>query len=350
MAGIEIREYHGDFEDIVEFIGRVWLGEYRGKTWIPIPDVTFLRWRLSPQSGAVSLVAYDGTKLVGGVFSFPHSLRVGDTVFPIGISTGFTVDNAHRGVALPLVQRLRQDNEERGLAFGFGMVFDDPTSASYRFWTKYAQSFPKNFQFVFKGGFWAKFLNPHALAPATIKAWERVANRALGPLVRFTPYKSDPHVRPYRAEDLERCAQMLEKYTAGFDWAMAWQPEQLSAQLENPAYQTLVFERDGQVQGMVNYHRMLMHGRELIHAAMIDLWAEDGLSFADRVRLVSHLCTHLAERDVHGVIAPRSTMMPVSALVANLFMPAPQGFHIGVFPGPGSGPLTPPTRWDLTIM
>jgi hypothetical protein len=350
MAGIEIRDYRGDFEDIVEFVRRVWLREYHGKIWIPIPDVTFLRWRLSPKSGALSLVAYEGTKLVGSVFSFPHSLRVGDTVFPIGISTGFTVDNAHRGVALALVQRLRQDNEERGIAFGFGMVLDDPTSASSRFWTKYAQTFPQNFRLVFRSGFWAKFLAPHALAPAAIKTWERVANQALGPLLRFTPYKQDPHVRPYRAGDLERCAQILEKSTAGFDWAMAWQPEQLSAQLENPAYQTLVFERDGQVQGMVNYHCMSMHGRELIQAAMIDLWADDGLGFTDRVRFLSHLCTHLAERGVHAVIAPRSAMMPTAAFVANLFMPAPQGFHIGAFSTPHSVPLSPPKTWDLTIM
>jgi hypothetical protein len=350
VAGIEIRDYRGDFEDIPEFVRRIWLREYCGKTWIPIPDATFLRWRVSPESGGLNPVAYDGTKLVGGVFSFPHSLRVGDTVFPVSISTGFTVDDAHRGVALPLIQRLRQDNEERGMAFGIGMVLDDPTSASYRFWTKYAQTFPQNFRIVFKGGFWAKFLEPHALARAGIKAWERIANRALGPLLRFTPHKYDPHVRPYRAGDLDRCAQMLEKSTAGFDWAMAWQPEQLSAQLENPAYQTLVFERDGQIQGMVNYHCISMQGRELIHAALIDLWADDGLSFADRVRLLSHLCTHLAERDVHAVIAPRSAMMPVPAFVANLFMPVPQGFLIGVFSTSRSVALSPPKTWDLTIM
>jgi hypothetical protein len=37
-------------------------------------------------------------------------------------------------------------------------------------------------------------------------------------------------------------------------------------------------------------------------------------------------------------------------LLANLFIPAPQRFQIGVFPTPRSGPLTPPAWWDLTIM
>jgi hypothetical protein len=350
MAGIEIRDYRGDFKDLAEFGRRVWSEKYGGKTWFPVPDPAFMRWRVAPEQGGFNPVAYKSGEIVGSVFSFPHALRIGDTVFPVAISTGFTVDETQPGVALALIQRLRQGSEERGAALGIGMVLDDPTSYSYRFWTKYAETFPQNFRIVFKGGFWAKFLAPHALARAGITAFERIANRTLGPLLRFTPHRYDPHVRPYRAGDLDRCAQMLERFTAGFDWAMVWQPEQLSAQLENSEYQTLVFERDGQVQGMVSYHCIPMQGRELIQSAMIDLWADEGLSFADRVRLLSHLCTHLAESGVHAVIAPRSAMMPAAAFVANLFLPAPQGFLIGMFSTSRSVPLSPPRTWDLTIM
>jgi hypothetical protein len=350
MAGIEIRDYRGDFNDLADFGRKVWLHEYEGKTWIPIPDAAFMRWRVSPESGALSPVAYDGTKIVGSVFSFPHSLRIGEATLPVAIYTGFTVDADYRGVALALIQRLRQDNEERGVAFGIGMVLDDPTSASYRFWTKYAEAFPQNFQFIFNGGYWAKFLGPEALATAGIAAWERLASRMFGPLLRFTPYKNDPRVRSYRAADLDRCAQMLSQSTADFDWAMVWQKDQLAAQLDNPAYKTLVFERDGQVKGMVNYHSFAMHGRGPIKAAMIDIWADDYLSVIERARLLGHLCAHLTKQGVHAVIAPRSAMMPAAAFVANLFMPAPQRFRIGLFSTPRSVPVAAPQKWDLTIM
>ena len=46
MAGIEIRDYEGDFEDVVELTRRVWVPEYGGATWVPIPDAAFLRWRV----------------------------------------------------------------------------------------------------------------------------------------------------------------------------------------------------------------------------------------------------------------------------------------------------------------
>src|SRR5712691_4568329 len=349
MAGIEIQEYHGDFEDLAELAHRVWVAEYGGKNWFPLPDAAFLRGRLGPQSGALCPVAYNGTKLVGSVFSVPHSLRVGGRVFPISLYTGFTVDPDHRRLALPLIERLRRDNEERGVAFGIGMVLDDPTSPSYRFWTKYAQTFPQSFRFLFRGGYWAKFLAPHAMARAGVEAWERVASRAFGPLLRFTPHGYDPHVRPYRAGDLERCAQMLDEAAVGFDWAMVWQPKQLSSQLENPAYQTLVFERDGRVEGMVNYHCFSLHGRETVRAALVDLWADDDLTGAQRVRLLSHLCTDLRARGVHAVAAPRSAMMPSAAFVANLFLPASQHFVIGAFLTPRTVPLSPPKTWSLEI-
>jgi hypothetical protein len=350
MAGIEIREYHGDYADLAEFGRRVWIDEYGGKTWIPIPDPAFMRWRVSPESGGRTLVAYQGTKLVGTVFSFPQSLRIGDSVFPVAICTGFSVDPEYRGAALPLIQRLRSDIEERGFAFGIGTVLDDPASASFRFWTKYATTFPQKFKFVFTTGYWAKFLGTRALARAGIGAWERMANRVFGPVLRFTPFKYDPRVRPYRSADLQRCAQMLARTTAGFDWAMDWQPAPLAAQLGASVFHTLVFERDGEVKGMVNCHAAAMHGRETVNAVFLDLWAEDGLSGAERVRLLSHLCRYLMDRDIHALVAPRSTMMPTAAFLANLFIPAPQRFHIGAFPASQSAPLTPPARWDLTIM
>src|SRR5471032_678711 len=89
MATVEFRDYEGDFEDIVELTRRVWVPEYSGQAWVPIPDAAFLRSKLAPQSGAVCPVAYEGTKLVGAACSYPHALRIGDTVYPVAMHVGF---------------------------------------------------------------------------------------------------------------------------------------------------------------------------------------------------------------------------------------------------------------------
>ncbi len=74
---------------------------------------------------------------------------------------------------------------------------------------------------------------------------------------------------------------------------------------------------------MVNYYCLSMQGRERVLAAVIALWADDGLTGAQRVRLLSHVCNHLRERGVHLVTAPRCAMMPALAFLANLFLPVP---------------------------
>lgn len=350
MANIEIRDYQGDFEDYAELARQVWITEYLGRLWFPILDAAFLRWKLSAESGAICLGAYDGTRLVGNVCSVPHLLRVGGSVYPVAFYTGFTVTPDHRRLALPLIERLRRDNEERGVAFGIGMIFDYAGSASSRFWTKYAETFPQSFRLMFRGGYWAKFLAPDKVVRAGVAAWERLTSRSLGPLLRSIPFGYDPNVRAYRAEDLERCVQMLNKASEGFDWAVIWQSKLLSTQLANSTYQTFVFERDGQVKGMVNGAFFTLHGREPIRAMMIALWADDDLTGTERVRLLSHLCTDLRERGVHVVVAPRCAMMPGAAFMANLFFPATQHYRIGVFLTPRTVPLSPPKTWSLEII
>ena len=177
MAGVEIREYSGDCEDLVDLAKRVWVPEYGGRIWFPMPEADYLRGKLTPESGGLCLVAYESGRLVGSIFSMQRTMRIGASVYPIAMWTGFSVEPGNRRVALPLIERMRRANEARGLVFGIGMVLDDPTSASFQFWTKYAFAFPKSFRFVFKGGYLAKFLNPYAVARAGVMAWERVASR-----------------------------------------------------------------------------------------------------------------------------------------------------------------------------
>jgi hypothetical protein len=348
MQHVEMRDYCGDYEDIAEFWHRVWIPEYGGKMWVTAADAAFFRWLVGPQSGALCPVAYDGTKLVGSLFSVPHSLRIGSSVHDIGLAFGLTVGPDHRRFALPLIERLHRDNAERGFAFTLGTVVNDPTSPSNRFWTKYAQAFPQNLSFLFPVNYWAKGLAPGVLARAGIKRWERMAMQALGPLIQLTPHRHDPHVRSYQSADLEQCAQILHKSSAGFDWALTWPPEQLTHRLEGPTCGTLVFERDGCVRGMVNYYCLSMQGRERVLAAVIALWADDGLTGAQRVRLLSHVCNHLRERGVHLVTAPRCAMMPAPAFLANLFFPVPGPWHlVALWP---KVPLPLPKTWSLLVM
>jgi hypothetical protein len=247
-----------------------------------------------------------------------------------------------------LIRELSQRHAELGLAFSLGVVVGDPTSVANRFWTQYAITFPQRLRFLFRFGFWVKVLAPIRVARAGVEAWERLSIRTLGPFIRVIPFRHDPDVRPYRVGDLARCSQLLQKSTAGFDWALLWSPTQLAHQLLGVASGTLVFDLNGQVRGMVNYHYLSFQGREPVRAALIDLWADDDLSAVQRARLLSHLCRDLRERDVHLVLALRSAMMPAAPFVANAFLPQPAHHHfVALFPG--DIPLPRPKTWSLML-
>jgi len=345
MAAIEIREYCGDFEDLVELTRRVWTAVYAGKMWFSLPDAPTLRcWA----QGGGCIAAYQGTKIVGTIFSVPSTLRIRSSVRPIPLITGFTVDPDHRRVAWPLVERVRRLHEERDVAFGIGVLGSDRTSLSYRFWTRYQRAFPERFRFLFRSNHWFKILAPRVFGRAGISAWERLVSRTLGPVLNVAARGDDPHVRLYSAGDLDRCARMLNQASSGFDWAVVWSAKQLAAELQDPALEILVFERDGCVQGMVRYRRLSTYGRQPVQSALIDLWADDGLSYSQRVGLLGHICNHLRERNFHIALALRCSMMPTSAFVANLFLPSPPVHIVALVTWPELVP-PPPKTWSLVL-
>jgi len=345
MAGIEIRQYCGDCDDLVELKHRVWIPQYRGRMWFSLPDAPTLR---SWAQGGGCLAAYQGTKIVGSIFSIPCSLRIGSAVRTVPIITGFTVDPDHRRAAVPLVERIRRLHAEREIAFGIGGFGGSRSSASYSFWTRYSRAFPQKYHFLFQTGHWFKILAPGGMARASITAWERLASNTLGHLLSLTPQRHDPHVRQGRVTDLQRCAQMLESSSADFDWAMVCSAEQLAREMDDPAFGTLVFEREGHVQGVVRYRRFVTYGRHPVPAAVIDLWADDGLTTAQRIRLLGHLCNHLRELDVTVVVALRSAMMPAAAFVANLFMPTSE-LHVAALLTKSELAPAPPRTWSLAL-
>lgn len=351
MKQVEFRDQCEDFEQLAEFWRRVWCSEYQGKHWVVLPDAEYFRWLVGPGSSAVSHLAFQGAKLVGCVFSIPHPMRIGSCTHSSGSVFGLTVDPDHRGLALPLVERLRRHNADRGISVAFGLIVRHASSPSHLFWTRYAKAFPGNLSLLFPLQQWLKVLAPTQVARACVDRWEGLATRVLGPLTSVVRYSQDPHVRPYSPEDLPRCARMLERASAAFDWAQGWPLPQLAQRLESPAGGTLVFERDRQVRGWVQHQCLVLHGRHPIRSAVISLWGGDDLGAGDSARLIGHLCGQLHERGVQVVSAIRSSAMPSRALSANMFVPVAAPWLLAaIWTKPLTPPLPIPKTWSLVAM
>jgi GNAT superfamily N-acetyltransferase len=350
VNAINICNYGGDFRDIAEFTRRVWTAIYGGKMWFPAWDADFLRWQFGVDGRALSTVAYDGPRLVGSFLSARHALRIGSSVYPIGVLSWCTVDPQYRNrpIARQLIAAHRECHEEQRLEFSLGIVTGDQTSIAFRFWQQYAKTYPQDFRFLLRFGTWVKLLAPAAAARGGIGRWERLGMRAIGPLMQFTQLRPGSHVRTYCAGDFSACARLLEKASASLDWALAWPPAGLANQLDHAASRTLVFDRAGAVQGMVNYHCLTLEGRMPVRAGLIDLWADEGLSSVERARLLAGVCDDLRRHGIHMVVAMRSAMMPASAFAANLFVPFPsRDYLIVMFPRGRDLPL--PKTWGLLL-
>ncbi|MCC6776916.1 MAG: hypothetical protein IT537_09815 [Hyphomicrobiales bacterium] len=316
-----------------------------------LPDAAYLDWLVGPTSGAMCHLAFHGAKLVGCVFSIPHPMRIGSRTHASATVFGLTVDRSYRGLALPLVERLRRQHAERGISVAFGLVVRQPSSPSHQFWTKYARAFPRNLSLLFPLYQWLKVLAPRQVASASGDRWERLAMRVLGPVTSVVRHPHAPHVRAYRPEDLPRCAQMLEQGAGAFEWAQGWAPPQLGQRLQGPAGDTLVLERDGVLRGWVHHHSLVLQARHPVRSAAISIWGEDGLGAGESVRLIGHLCGHLHERGVQLVSVLPGAAVPVWALLANRFAPVPAPWSLAaIWTEPPAAPLRRPRAWRLVAM
>jgi len=350
VNNLAIRDYAGDCEDVAALGRKVWTATYGGAMWFPLWDAAFLRWQVGG-SEALAPALYEGNRLVGTFFSVPHTLRIGSQTLPFGLTSWCTVDPAYRAgrSALRLIGALRERHAAHGLAFSLGVISGDRASLAHQFWSQYARTFPQDLRFLFRFGMWVKVLDPAPVAAAAVSAWERLGVRIAGPLLRGIPSRPAAGVRPYASGDLPRCAELLAASTARCDWALQWPAARLASQLTSPVSQTFVLESGGSVQAFVNVHRLSFQGRSPVRAAMIDLWAADGVSVAGSARLIGHLCQALRQDGVEMILTMRSRGMPSPALLANGFVPQPEHHHVvALFPRDDIALMKPKT-WHLIM-
>jgi hypothetical protein len=100
---------------------------------------------------------------------------------------------------------------------------------------------------------------------------------------------------------------------------------------------------------MIRYRYAVSHGGQPVRTALLELWADDGFSAIERIRLLARACNHLRARDVHMVLALRCAMMPESAFAANLFLPFAR-LQIGALTTRLQTVPEPPRTWALYMM
>jgi hypothetical protein len=159
------------------------------------------------------------------------------------------------------------------------------------------------------------------VASEELKTWERMALRIIG-AQRAPKRRESVPIREYRAEDLDRCLILLNQYAEKIRLALLWTREDLGIELAYPdVSQTVVYERDGKVEGLINfiYHDHL--GKTKERWAWINHVAYPALSSRERRRFVEAFLCYIQDAGCLGAVEWTRKYYPMEPLYRNRFFP-----------------------------
>jgi GNAT superfamily N-acetyltransferase len=348
MGSVEIRDYRGDGTEVAGLLERSWTRAYGGKSWFPLWDARYFRWRLIDACGddrSLLMAAYVDDRLVGCVLAEVLEMRLRGDVIRGALSSWLGVEPGvqGRGVAMALAEALKSRTRAQGSRLTVGITSADPASSMRRFWNALEERTPGDTRVFGKVNFWTRAFDGPAIAAASLTTFERVASRVTAPIpIGWLGWRTPAGVRRYEPGDLDRCLAWLEAQSADADLAVKWSRARLAMQLDHAYVTTLVID-DGETGGFINWYAIDYQGRQKVRIGIIDLFAGT-LSTARRIDLLKAACVQMRSEGVHMSMMMASEASPSTPLLAAGFIPLPAHLDMfAIFPEAGL-PLTPPMR------
>jgi hypothetical protein len=154
-----------------------------------------------------------------------------------------------------------------------------------------------------------------------LKKWESAAVKILG-AHRKPKKRPSVSIREYRSEDIDMCLDLLNQYQDTVELALIWERDSLACELDFPGVsQTLVYEKSGKVQGLINfiYHEHL--GRTKKKWAWINHVAYPALSGRERFGFIQAFLQYIKEADCVGAIEWTRNYYSMRPLFRSRFFP-----------------------------
>jgi hypothetical protein len=345
---IRVETFQGTPEELAEFVGTVWAASYSGRMIFPIWSADYFRWQFrweGQQAPDYLLAAYDGNALAGVLLGTDFTFRTSAGPLPGAQWSWLSVhsDFRGRGIAKALNdERIRRQQRHQA-----------PLIVSFRFFgSKHSQAeqhqdnSPSK-RFHCKVGNWARILDSERFAQWTYSSLEALAARCTVPLApRGKTIVPQDGIRDYSPDDLDACLALVRQSQSRASLWIDWTRDQLAHQLgRSPVNQTLVMQIRGSIEGLINFHVLLMQAKTIEKVAIIDLMIFGKVSVARQTKLLRAVRARLAEQQVMLILKPRLGETPHWPLLRDWFVPQPDSSYL-VLQGAGeplptlpSGPL-----------
>ena len=290
MGKIEIRDFDGDLEALSAMARDSWREEYGGDTWPDLYRPALARHLFADVPDPRFLIgAYDGAKLVAFIANLPRTYRFDGQAYRGVASCMMVARKDYRGAVVYLIAECLHRNEEFGADFALmtlekkhrsWLMFEKHLKPKYRIEvlkTMYTIVHPVDFEKIVES--------------ENLKWYEVAAIKLLGAHRPIAAPSVSGTVRPYRDADLVEILALTRRYSDQGCLVRDFDEDSLAHRLHTEdVTSTVVYERDGSVEGFINFTAYDMVGKRGTYRwAWLDFLYWEGLSGKEKRALLAGL-------------------------------------------------------------
>lgn len=322
LSGINIEAFRGDLEGLERMAHSAWRDEYGIESFPNLYRPEFLRYVFDRIEDKEHLIAaYRGDEIVSFLANLPRRYSVDSKIYR-GVYSCLLVTRKEllrQGIAQALIDKALQLNKR--LQYDFSIYALEGGHRSTQL-VKKLEATGHPVRWLRRNYVIARILDlKRAAVSEGLKKWEQTAIRIIR--AQRPPNNNDSvPMREYRAEDLDRCLHLLNRYADRIRLALVWDREELGIELDYPdVSQTLVYEKDGKVEGLINfiYHDHLGHRKE--RWAWINHVAYPALSSRERKHFVEAFLCYIKDAGCLGAVEWIRKYYPMEPLYRCRFFP-----------------------------
>jgi GNAT superfamily N-acetyltransferase len=302
-----------------------WRDEYGVASFPNFYKPAFLKYILGRiEDRNLLMAAYKGDEIVSFFANLPHRFHFKGKIYR-GVLTCILVtrkEQLRRGIAEAMIRQAVDYNKQ--VRYDFALLTLESGHRSTRLVKKLERA-GGPLSFVKKQHIVVRILDlDRVSASEGMKGWERAAIKLWRAHVPPTSGVRLP-LREYRPEDIDDCLALLNRYKDHVTLARVWDRDELAWELFCPGVsQTLVYEKDGRVKGLINFIYYDHLGKTSERWAWFNHVAFPGLASRERCAFIRSYLHYIHAAGCVGTVEWTRKYYPLGPLYRSRFFPYPR--------------------------
>jgi len=317
-----VEPFRGDLEALERMAHSAWRDEYGISSFPNLYRPDFLRYLFDrlPEKDHL-LAAYRGEEILAFLANLPQKFHFQGKIYSAVYACLLVTrkEFLRRGMASALVREALRLNQKYKYDFA---LFSLETGHRSTHLAKKLEETGNPVQWVKKWRVIARIMDLDRVDRSEgLKFWEKAAIKLMGSH-REPKIIGHPPVREYKPQDLDGCLALLDQYQENVPLALVWEKENLAWELDYPGVaKTLVFEKDGRPEGLINFIFHDHIGKTKEKWAWVHHAAYPALSPREQYGFVQAFLKYAKDAGCIGVVEWTKNYYPLNAFYRARFFP-----------------------------